>query len=164
MPISIKTIKLGATLLVAAPLLLLTVPASAQDCAGGDVQEIYEEASIKGREDAQDGEDNRAHHHYRHMHLSHDQQRCYKQGYHNGYANGAADSSKGDDYRDDDNGDKPRHGSNERAYYDDGCKAGKSDARDNMSNAYQRYHNDYDTRFEPNFKQGYERCWNKYRN
>ena len=32
-----------------------------------------------------------------------------------------------------------------------------------MSNAYQRYGNDYDSRFEPNFKQGYEHCWKKYR-
>jgi hypothetical protein len=163
MMISIKNGVLGATLLASVPLLLLATPATARDCSGDDVYKIYEQATSKGHQDAQDHEDSRAHHHYRHMHLSSDQKSCYKEGYENGYANESADMRKGDDDRDDDNGDKPRHGTNERAYYDDGCKAGKSDAKDNMSNAYQRHGDDYDSRFEPYFKQGFEHCWSKYR-
>ncbi len=50
-------------------------------------------------------------------------------------------------------------GSNEQAYYDDGCVAGTGDAQASMSMAYERYANQYDTRFEPYFRQGYEACW-----
>jgi len=52
----------------------------------------------------------------------------------------------------------PTPGSNERAYYDDGCVAGTRDAQNSMSMAYDR-HEGYDSRFEPYFKQGYEACW-----
>ena len=81
MTISIKTGVFGATLLASVPLFLLATPATARDCSGDDVYKIYEQATSKGHEDAQDHEDSRAHHHYRHMHLSHGQERCYKQGY-----------------------------------------------------------------------------------
>ena len=50
-------------------------------------------------------------------------------------------------------------GSNEQAYYDDGCVAGTQDGRASMSSVYQRYSDQYDTRFEPYFRQGYEACW-----
>jgi hypothetical protein len=50
-------------------------------------------------------------------------------------------------------------GSNERAYYDDGCVAGTQDAKASMSSVYERYADDYDTRFEPYFQQGYKTCW-----
>ena len=56
----------------------------------------------------------------------------------------------------------PTPGSNERAYYDDGCRAGTSDAQASMSMLYER-HEGYDSRFEPFFKQGYEDCWRRYR-
>jgi len=49
-------------------------------------------------------------------------------------------------------------GSNEQAYYDDGCVAGTGDAKASMSMAYER-HDGYDSRFEPYFRQGYEACW-----
>ncbi len=49
-------------------------------------------------------------------------------------------------------------GSNEQAYFDDGCVAGTSDAKASMSMAYER-HDGYDSRFEPYFRQGYEACW-----
>ena len=49
-------------------------------------------------------------------------------------------------------------GSNEQAYFDDGCVAGTSDAKAKMSMAYER-HDGYDSRFEPYFRQGYEACW-----
>ena len=49
-------------------------------------------------------------------------------------------------------------GSNEQAYYDDGCVAGTNDAMASMSMAYER-HDGYDSRFEPYFRQGYEACW-----
>ncbi|MEH6834597.1 hypothetical protein [Falsihalocynthiibacter arcticus] len=50
-------------------------------------------------------------------------------------------------------------GSNEQAYFDDGCVAGTSDARASMSSVYERYADQYDTRFEPYFRQGYQACW-----
>lgn len=50
-------------------------------------------------------------------------------------------------------------GSNEQAYFDDGCVAGTRDAKASMSSVYQRYAGQYDTRFEPYFRQGYEACW-----
>lgn len=57
----------------------------------------------------------------------------------------------------------PRRGSNERAYFDDGCKAGKSDAQAGMSMYHGRHSGAYDSRFEPYFKSGYEDCWRKNR-
>ena len=57
----------------------------------------------------------------------------------------------------------PTAGSNERAYYDDGCSAGTSDAQASMSMAHERHAEMYDSRFEPFFKQGYEDCWRRYR-
>lgn len=53
----------------------------------------------------------------------------------------------------------PTSGSNERAYYDDGCREGANDARMSMSMAYERHSDMYDTRFERYFRQGYEACW-----
>ncbi|MFZ9394860.1 MAG: hypothetical protein ACO25F_02215 [Erythrobacter sp.] len=57
----------------------------------------------------------------------------------------------------------PTPGSNERAYYDDGCEAGKRDAQASMSMYYGRHPDGYDRRFEPYFKSGYEECWAKFR-
>jgi len=50
-------------------------------------------------------------------------------------------------------------GSNEQAYYDDGCAEGTQDGKASMSRDYERYADQYDTRFEPYFRQGYEACW-----
>ena len=50
-------------------------------------------------------------------------------------------------------------GSNEQAYFDDGCVAGARDGKAGMSNVYERYSDQYDTRFEPYFRQGYQACW-----
>ena len=49
--------------------------------------------------------------------------------------------------------------SDDLAYYDDGCVAGARDAKAGMSSVYERYADQYDTRFEPYFQQGYEACW-----
>jgi hypothetical protein len=53
----------------------------------------------------------------------------------------------------------PTPGSNERAYYDDGCRAGTQDAQSSMSMFHGRHADQYDTRFEPSFQQGCEACW-----
>ena len=50
-------------------------------------------------------------------------------------------------------------GSNEQAYFDDGCVAGTRDGKAGMSSVYERYSDQYDTRFEPYFRQGYQACW-----
>lgn len=49
--------------------------------------------------------------------------------------------------------------SNEQAYYNDGCKAGKEDAKAGMSMAHERHSDQYDSRFEPYFAKGYDKCW-----
>jgi len=74
------------------------------------------------------------------------------------YHNAAADAAKRPTH---DNA--PTAGSNERAYYDDGCREGTRDAKSSMSSVYERYSDMYDSRFEPYFKQGYEVCWKHYR-
>ena len=50
-------------------------------------------------------------------------------------------------------------GSNEQAYFDDGCAAGARDGRAGMSRAPERHSEQYDRRFEPFFRQGYRACW-----
>ena len=52
---------------------------------------------------------------------------------------------------------------NECAYYRDGYKAGKDDGKASMSRAYERYSDDYDSRFEKYFARGYKAGWNDYR-
>ncbi|MFM9047017.1 MAG: hypothetical protein ACKOOH_05085 [Cyanobium sp.] len=44
-------------------------------------------------------------------------------------------------------------------YFKDGYKAGRQDRKANMSMAYERHSGDYDSRFEENYKQGYEAGW-----
>lgn len=48
---------------------------------------------------------------------------------------------------------------NNCAYFRDGYKQGKIDRRANMSMAYQRHSDMYDSRFEENFRVGYEAGW-----
>jgi len=85
---------------------------------------------------------------------------CYTEGYNIGYDNAVADVQTRGRYS---HGGAPEAGSNERAYYDDGCHDGTGDAKMGMSMAYERHSDMYDTRFEPYFKQGYEACWKHYR-
>ncbi len=58
---------------------------------------------------------------------------CYVEGYKIGYDNAAADGGKRGRHS---HGDAPEAGSNERAYYDDGCRDGTGDAKMGMSIAY----------------------------
>ncbi|MFM7087260.1 MAG: hypothetical protein ACKOXO_09775 [Cyanobium sp.] len=44
-------------------------------------------------------------------------------------------------------------------YFRDGYKAGRSDRKANMSMAYERYRDAYDSRFEENYRAGYEAGW-----
>lgn len=85
---------------------------------------------------------------------------CYVEGYNIGYDNAAADVQKRGRHS---HGGAPQAGSNERAYYDDGCRDGTGDAKMGMSMAYERHSDMYDSRFEPFFRQGYEACWQHYR-
>jgi hypothetical protein len=82
---------------------------------------------------------------------------CYLEGYNIGYGNAYADASR-HSYDD-----APEYGTNERAYYDDGCRDGTGDAQMGMSMMHDRHPDMYDSRFEPYFKQGYEACWRQYR-
>ena len=82
---------------------------------------------------------------------------CYLEGYNIGYDNAYADASE-PSYDD-----APNYGTNERDYYDDGCRDGTGDAQMGMSMVYERHSDMYDSRFEPYFKQGYEACWRQYR-
>jgi len=52
---------------------------------------------------------------------------------------------------------------NECAYFKDGFEAGRQDGVASMSSVYERYSDQYDTRFEPYFARGYEEGWMKYR-
>ena len=54
-------------------------------------------------------------------------------------------------------------GGNECEYYMDGYKAGKEDGQNSMSSVYERYSDDYDSRFEKYFASGYSAGWNDYR-
>lgn len=48
---------------------------------------------------------------------------------------------------------------NECEYYKDGYRAGAEDGKASMSMAYVRHAGDYDSRFEPYYKSGYEKGW-----
>jgi ribosome modulation factor len=50
-------------------------------------------------------------------------------------------------------------GSNECEYWQDGFRAGREDAMANMSMAYQRHSDSYDSRFESAYAKGYEAGW-----
>jgi len=94
----------------------------------------------------------------------------YREDYHNydntkaysdGYSRGVEERDEQTSYRA--HGSAPTPGSNERAYYDDGCSEGTRDAKASMSMAYERHADMYDSRFEPYFAQGYEACWRHFR-
>lgn len=48
---------------------------------------------------------------------------------------------------------------NECERYKDGCRAGKADRKANVSMAYRRHFDVRDSRFEENYRQGYEDGW-----
>lgn len=148
--------------LAAAAVLLFSMSESYAASCGVDFQHAYERGVRDGRADGA--------HLYEYNPMSHgrkeslkwdDRGDCYREGYDIGYQNAAADAKKKPASPSHDNA--PASGSNERAYYDDGCHEGTGDAQANMSMAYERHAGMYDSRFEPYFKQGYENCWKKFR-
>jgi hypothetical protein len=136
---------------------MLSSPASASSC-GVNFQHAYESGVSDGRVDGANGYKQRAGRHRSNLNRDSDRGKCYVEGYRIGYGNAASDNRK-----------KPKHdnaptaGSNERAYYDDGCLEGTRDAKTSMSLAYERHAEMYDRRFEPFFAKGYETCWNHHR-
>jgi len=142
---------------LAAILSLGALPALAENC-GVDFQHAYETGVNDGRADGANGYEKRAMRHRPHLDRDSDRGKCYLEGYRTGYANAAADANKRPAH-----GNAPTPGSNERAYYDDGCLEGTRDANASMSMAYERHADMYDSRFEPYFAQGYEECWKHFR-
>lgn len=147
-----------------AALLLLSVmapaPVMASSC-GVEFQHAYEEGVRQGRVDGSHQLSNNPERHASHLfqHIDEGRRRavCYLEGYNIGYDNAYADASR-HSYND-----APEYGTNERDYYDDGCRDGTGDAQMGMSMAYERHSDMYDSRFEPYFRQGYEACWRQYR-
>jgi len=137
-----------------------STPALASNC-GIKFQHSYEEGVRHGRIDGSQQQSNDPGRHRSHLYEDLDKGReraeCYVEGYDIGYGNANADASK-PSYDD-----APEYGTNERDYYEDGCRDGTGDAQMNMSMAYERHSDMYDSRFEPYFKQGYEACWRQYR-
>lgn len=132
-------------------------PTHASNC-GIDHQKAYEAGVNDGRADGASGMKEKPKRHRPNLDKNSNKDQCYVEGYKIGYGNASADAKK----ESSDDG-APTPGSNERAYYDDGCKAGTSDAKLSMSMAYERHSDSYDRRFEPYFAQGYEACWKKNR-
>jgi hypothetical protein len=136
-------------------------PALAATC-GMDFQHAYEKGVKDGRSDGSHLKKPDPTSHGRKVSLKNDDRgKCYREGYSIGYQNAAADAKKATKQPRYDNA--PTPGSNERAYYDDGCHEGTSDAQMSMSMAYARHADMYDRRFEPFFRDGYEHCWKMFR-
>ena len=149
-------------MLAAAAIVLATQPTVAAENCGTEHQHAYEKGVKDGRADGSHLLDFNPMRHGRKVAMKWDNRgECYRQGYEIGYQNASADAKKATK--------KPRYenaptpGSNERAYYDDGCQEGTSDAQMSMSMAYERHSDMYDRRFEPFFQQGYEACWRHFR-
>jgi hypothetical protein len=136
-------------------------PAYALNC-GMDYQHVYEKGVRHGRADGSHLlEPNPLRHGMKYLFGSRDRGNCYADGYNIGYQNAYADATKRPSKPSHDKA--PTPGSNERAYYDDGCHDGTADAQMSMSMAYERHSDMYDRRFEPFYKQGYEHCWKMFR-
>ena len=137
------------------------------DCA--DHAEDYEAGVEAGREDGGRGKSQDPSRHRESDGKHKNRYACYEKGYGVGYTNAAADARKessshhSHDARHDDEDNIPRAGSNEREYFDDGCRRGRDDGRAGISSYYGRYSDDYDSRFEPYFARGYEQCWRENR-
>jgi hypothetical protein len=129
---------------------------------GMDFQHAYETGVSDGRADGSHQIKADAARHGRKVSANKDARgECYREGYKIGFNNAAADASKSKGAVN--HGNAPTPGSNERAYYDDGCHEGTVDAQNSMSMAYVRHSDMYDRRFEPYFQQGYEACWTHFR-
>lgn len=156
------TLKLGVPAAILAGIAFyIAAPAHASNC-GIDFQKAYEAGVKDGRADGASGLKEKARRHRPDFDKNSEKDQCYKEGYEIGYGNAAADANRSrpsDGY----DSDVPTAGSNERAYYDDGCRKGTKDAKMSMSMAYQRHSDMYDTRFEPYFAKGYEACWRRHR-
>ena len=153
---------LSTTILVGLALCFVT-PSHASSC-GVDHQQAYERGVNDGRADAERGLEKKAKRHNPDLDRDSKKGRCYVEGYNIGYGNASADARKESSYDQESSHDgAPTPGSNERAYYDDGCRAGTQDAKLSMSMAYERHSDSYDRRFEPYFAQGYEKCWRQHR-
>lgn len=154
-----------------APALLFALCGAAHvqaiDCA--DHAEDYEAGVEAGREDGGRGKSQDPARHRESDGKHKNRYACYEKGYGVGYTNAAADARRESsrhharDDRYDDEDSIPRAGSNEREYFDDGCRRGKEDGRAGMSSYYGRYSEEYDSRFEPYFARGYEQCWRENR-
>jgi hypothetical protein len=156
-------------LIVAGSSFLLT-DALAQDCYSNESdQRAYEDGVDKGRKHATSNKGYMVEKAVKRAKLRNDHQRnCFEKGYETGYDNASADMHKGDsssgNREKNDYDDNPyREGTNEFDYYVDGCRAGREDGEANMSSVYERYSDQYDSRFEQSFREGYESCWSKYR-
>jgi len=139
----------------------------ANDCANH--AEAYEAGVEAGREDGGRGKSQDPSRHRGVDGKHKNRYACYVKGYGVGYSNAAADARKESsrhharDDRQDEGDSIPRAGSNERGYFDDGCRRGREDGRAGMSSYYGRYSDEYDSRFEPYFARGYEQCWRENR-
>ena len=144
-----------------AGVMLMPSISQASNC-GYDFQHAYEKGVDDGRLDGAHKKSNDPTRHKKHVLRKVDKGKpraeCYVEGYNIGYQNAYADARKSHSGRG-----APEDGTNERAYYDDGCDAGTRDAQDGMSKAYDRHNHDYDSRFERYFRHGYNSCWNHYR-
>ena len=152
---------LSRVIVLSAGLMLMPFASYASNC-GIDFQHAYEQGVEDGRVDGAHKRSNDPSRHEKNIFGKIDQGRpraeCYVEGYNNGFENTYADARKSHSGKG-----APKTGTNERAYYDDGCDAGTRDGQDGMSRAYMRHEGDYDTRFEPYFRHGYNTCWNHYR-
>jgi len=152
---------LNAAIVVAAVWTVQTGQAQAANC-GMDFQHAYEAGVNDGRADGSRLMEYDPMRHGRKVSMNWNERGgCYREGYDIGYQNAAADAQKMSSPPSYDNA--PTPGSNERAYYDDGCHDGTSDAQMSMSMAYERHADMYDSRFEPYFRDGYENCWKMFR-
>lgn len=135
--------------------------AHAVDCAM-DFQHAYEKGVERGRADGgQLASKDPTRWKSGRRHKGTDRNHCFKKGYKIGYDNAYADAKKREKKHKHEG--RPPEGTNERAYYDDGCHEGTTDAQNNMSMAYERHHEMYDRRFKAAFVRGYENCWRHHR-
>ena len=109
--------------------LLCAGPVYAADC-GKDHQDHYEAGVADGRNDGSSGQPENPTRHREKDKKHKNSWNCYKHGYEIGYGNASADrkrNSGANQGSSEGMGGMPRQGSNERAYYDDGCQRGRQD-------------------------------------
>ncbi len=156
---------LSRVMIIGVSFLLMTSVSQASDCAW-KFQHAYDKGTKHGQID---GAHKKSHDPSRHNHnlwkkiengsdKEQSRNQCYAEGYSDAYDHAHKKAEKP-------HSDKgaPKAGTNERAYYDDGCYAGTGDAQAGMSRYYGRHSDGYDSRFEPYFRAGYKKCWGQYR-